>query len=238
MSLLASDILERVSTIALDESNVRWPLRELCGWLNDGQREIVVHKPSSLARNAPFTLAVGTLQEVPSQYLGLLRITRNLVSAADDAPRVGGRAVRVASREMLDGQVPDWHNPAMTPYRKDVRHYVVDEQDPLHFYVYPGNDGTGLVEAVFAGKPTDVTIAEGDDAEAIGSYALPLEFQDPYGNALIDYVLYRANSKDANFAGNAQRAAAHYAQFANLIGIKVRNDLAVSPNLAAQQRAS
>lgn len=237
MSTLASAVLDRARTIALDETSVRWPLVELCKWLNDGQREIVVHKPSALARNAPLNLAAGTLQIVPPIYLGLLRLTRNLTAVVGDV-RTGGRVVRVASREMLDAQNPDWHNPVALPYAKQVRHFVVDEQDPMHFYVYPGNDGTGIVEGIFAGNPDDVQIDVGADPEKLESYDKPLEFQDPYGNALIDYVLYRAYSKDSNFVGSGQRAAAHYAQFANLLDIKVRNDLAVSPNLAAQQRAS
>lgn len=238
MSVLASDILGRAGTICLDETNVRWPLVELCKWLNDGQREIVVHKPASLARNVPFALGEGTMQTVPAEHLGLLRIIRNLSSPVSAPVRIGGRTIRVVSREILDGQNPDWHNPDYVEYRADVRHYVVDEQDPMTFYVYPGNDGTGVIEVVFAGNPKDVKPLLAADPTKIEAYAVPLEFQDPYGNALLDYVLYRAYSKDAQFAGNAQRAAAHYTQFANLIGLKVQNDLAVSPNYAAQQKAS
>jgi hypothetical protein len=58
-----------------------------------------------------------------------------------------------------------------------------------------------------------------------GNISLP----DIYGNALGDYVLYRAYTKDSEYAGNAQRAVAHYTAFANALGIEIKGTLAVAP---------
>ena len=52
---------------------------------------------------------------------------------------------------------------------------------------------------------------------------------DIYGNALQDYILYRAYTKDSEYAGNAQRAVAHYTAFANSLGIEIKATLAVAP---------
>lgn len=238
MAVLASSIMDRAQRIILDETNVRWPLPELCMWINDAQREVVIQKPSALSMNAAMALEEGTFQKVPGQYLGLLRVVRNLRSAAADPVRIGGRAVRIVSREVLDTQTPDWHDPDAVAYRPEVKHYIYDEQDPLSFYVYPGNDGTGVIEAVFAGNPADIVVDTGADPAALESYEKPISLPDIYANAMLDFVLYRAYSKDAQFAGNAQRAALHYQQFANSLGIKVQIDAALSPNVPAQTKAS
>ena len=59
-----------------------------------------------------------------------------------------------------------------------------------------------------------------------GNISLP----DIYGNVLQDYILYRAYTKDSEYAGNAQRAQAHYAAFANALGIEIKATVAVAPN--------
>lgn len=52
---------------------------------------------------------------------------------------------------------------------------------------------------------------------------------DIYGNALHDYIMFRAYSKDSEYAGNAARAQAYYAVFANSLGIEVKATVAVAP---------
>ena len=43
-------------------------------------------------------------------------------------------------------------------------------------------------------------------------------------------MLYRAYTKDSEYAGNAARAQAHYAAFANALGIEIKATVAVGPN--------
>ncbi len=238
MTTLASELLDRAATIVLDETNVRWPLAELLKWLNDAQREVVLQKPSALSETVAIPLQAGTYQQLPQQYLSLLRINRNLSSAPGVTPRIGGRSLRVVSREVLDTQSPEWSNPTVTPYAREAKHYLFDEQDPMSFHVYPGNNGTGVVEAIVALNPQPITIATGADPLKLDSYAQPIALQDVYANAILDFMLYRAYAKDAQFAGNAQRAAMHYQQFANSLGIKVKVDMSISPNVQADTKAS
>lgn len=236
MALRARDIMERAQRLVLDETSVRWPLAELCMWVNDAQREVVLQKPSALSANVVISLAADTMQELPNTYLALLRVVRNVTVAGSPPVRTGGRAVRIVSREVMDSQSPDWHDPTKTTPAKVVKHYLFDEQDPLHFYVYPPNDGTGKVEAIVSAAPA--VIAATGDANALASYETVLALPDIYANAILDFVLYRSYAKDANFAGNAQRAALHYQQFANSLGMKVQIDAALSPNTSAQTKAS
>lgn len=232
--MLASDLFDRAQRIMLDETGVRWPLPELCMWLNDAQREVVLQKPNALSRTVVMQLEQGTYQALPGGYLKLLRVVRNIT--AETPFRQGGRAVRIVSREILDTQSPSWHDGSVTPFKRAVKHVCFDEQDQRAFYVYPGNDGTGAVELVVSVLPA-VVKATGDELE-IDSYRVPLDLPEVYTNALLDFILYRAYAKDAQFAGSAERAVLHYQQFANSLGMKVQLDAQLSPNNPAQVQAS
>ena len=80
---------------------------------------------------------------------------------------------------------------------------------------------------MYAALPTDLTEpADGALYTAVtGNISVP----DIYGNVVQDYVLFRAYSKDSTYAGNGNRAQAHYTMFANALGIEVKATMAVSP---------
>lgn len=227
MTVLASDIISRAQIIVQDTTGVRWPFSELLAWLNDGQREVAIYKPSATASNVALMLQQGTLQSLGDGGLQLLRVIRNLKTPVTE-PRIGTRATRVVDREILDSQHPSWHDPSVFAYTKEVKHFIFDETDPTHFYVFPGNDGTGAVEAVISRAPADVK-AVGDDT-TLDAYRQPITIPDIYANALVDYVLFRAYSKDADFATNADRSTQHYQLFAASIAAKAQNESSVNPN--------
>lgn len=211
--MLASVILTRAVDIIQDATNVRWPEAELLRWLSDGQREVVIHKPEANVTNTSLQLAAGnTKQSLPAAGLQLIDVVRNLGSNGTTP----GRAVRLVAREVLDAQRPDWHTEAGA---SAVKHFVFDARDPRTFYVYPQPLSAFYLEVIYSVAPADLTA---------GSSVLTLS--DIYANALLDYVLYRAYSKDAEYAGNANRAVAHYSAFANSIGIKTANDRSRGPS--------
>jgi hypothetical protein len=231
--MFAMDILDRAQRLIQDETNIRWPLVELLLWLNDAQREIVLQKPSALSANRVLDLQQGTWQRLPADALSLLRIVRNITAVAEGGLRTGGRAIRVVSRDILDSQQVDWHSGESVHFSTTVKHYVYDEEDTRSFYVFPGNNGTGKVEAVLSIEPAPLIIDIEDEAESLESYQIALSLPAIYANALTDYVCYRAYSKDATYTGNMQRAAAHYQQFANSLGIKANQEALNSPNVDA-----
>jgi hypothetical protein len=176
----------------------------LLGWLNDGEREVVLHKPNAYIKNVATPLTTGSKQTLPVDGVSLIDVPRN----------VNGPAVRVVSREILDAQTPGWHT--STPVLV-VKHYVYSPLDPKTFYVYPPSNGSSVVDLVYAAAPADI-------AEA----ALIL-VDDVYATALINYILYRAYSKDAEYAANAAQATAFYQQFMTLLGAKVTAEAITSP---------
>lgn len=229
MAVTAQQIMVSAGRILQDESAARWTLPELLSWLNEGVSAIVLALPDASSKTITMSLVAGTWQQLATQYLSLLRITRNISAAGP--PPVGGRAVRVTSRESLDTVNPNWHNPKCIKYTAEVRQFVYDGDDPLSFYVYPGNDGTGMIEAIVSELPA--AIAATGDINTIGSYAVAIGLKDTYQTPLLDFVLYRAFSKD-DTAGNAPISQQHYQAFATALGIKTKVASSVNPKAPAQ----
>lgn len=225
--MLASDITTRVARILSDTSNVRWTLPELLDWVSDGERMVVLFRPDANAVNEAVRLVGGTRQTLPPRGTRFLRAVRNM-GAGGTQP---GAAIREASRVPLDAEQPDWHT---TPTSAIVAHYVYDNIDPKHFYVYPCVAGSynvpsaTYIEIIYAANPIAVTTA-----------GQTLTLDDQYLNALVDWALYRAYTKDAAYAGNAQRAAAALGSFASQLDISLKNGFqaamaqAASPTPAA-----
>lgn len=219
MAILAQSIIRRAVETLQDTTSIRWPVNELVRYLNDGQREVVLYRPDSMVTNATLTCAAGTKQSLPANGAKLIEVIRN--AAATSAKK----SVRMVNREILDAQTPGWHNIAGSV---DILHFMYDPRDPKTFYVYPPATTSAQLDIVYAAYPTDIVEpADGALYTAVtGNISLP----DIYGNALLEYVLYRCFMKDSEYAGNVQRAQAHYAAFANTIGIEIKATVAVAPN--------
>lgn len=228
MPVQVSDVLSRAQKLIQDDTGIRWPLTELACWFNDGTREVAIHKPSASAKSVVLSLVRGTRQVIPAGALMLLRVIRNLKSGSNNSNRIGGRSVRVVNRDVLDTQHPDWHDEDVAPFASQVKHFVFDESDPTAFYVYPGNTGQGQIEALVSHSPEPVNTS----GSTLSAYNVSMPLPDVYANAVLDYVLYRAYSKDASFAENMERANLHYNAFASSLGIKLGNETGAGPTTA------
>lgn len=219
MAVTVASILSRVDATLQDTSNIRWPDTELILWVNDAQREIAFIKPDATATVATVTLAAGTKQSIPSGGNRLLDVTRNMSAASSGT---GGRAIRLVSRAALDSQNPSWHDPAVTGTAKHttvVKHYTYEDSNPRTFYVYPGVSGNAYVELTYSANPATVGTSD--------NIGVP----DIYATAIMNYVLYMAYMKEAEFAENSQRAGAHYQLFTSMLAGKGQLDATTSPNL-------
>lgn len=220
MSVTVQSVIDRVQTTLQDTTGVRWPVvSELVLWINDAQREIALLKPDASAKNETVTLVTGTKQTIPSGGNRLLRAVRNMSAASNGT---GKRSVRLVSREVLDAQTPDWHDPTVTgdaAHTSIIKHYIYDEANPRNFYVYPGVSGNAYVEIIYSANPT--TVAQNGN----------LDIPDLYANAVMNYVLYMAYMKDAEYAGNSQRAANHYQIFTTSVTGKGQVDALTTPNM-------
>ena len=219
-TITGANLLLRIEDTLQDTTNVRWSEAELLRYINDAQREIVNLRPDASADHANVQLATGTEQAIPDVGLRLIKVVRNMSAAGGSA--TGKRVIRIVDREILDSQEPDWHDPTVTgdaAHTTVVKHYVFDEDDPRKYYVYPGVSGNAFVEIVFSRSPTD-----------LANTSATLYVDDIYANAIIDFVLYRAYMKDAEFAGNQQRASSHYQLFVGSVTQGAQVQTIVSTN--------
>ena len=216
-TLTTTPVLSRVSTLLQDTTNIRWTKAELLNYLSDAQREVCFLKPDAHAKTATLTLTADTKQAIPADGVTLIDVVRNMTGTK--------RAPRAVTREILDAQIPGWHS--STP-AAEVQHFTFDPQNQKIFYVYPPNTGTGSLEIVYAASPVELT----DGAT--------LAIDDVWMPALVNYVMYRCYSKDAEYAANAQLAAAYYQAFTGQMGAKTaaetaldvaRNSAGTNPNV-------
>lgn len=221
----AQEVMVLAGRVLQDQSAIRWTLPELCDWINEAVKAIVLAKPAATSQTVTMELQAGTLQQLPDQYLSLIRLVRNV--SAVGPPRVGGRVIRVTDTDALDATNPDWHDPRRVKYAAEVRQFVFDDDDPLVYYVYPGNDGTGIVEGIVSILPTAVIATA--DPTLIGSYAVDVGLKDMYLPPLLDYVLYRAFSKD-DTASNPAGSQAHFQAFTFALGVQDKVSTTVNPN--------
>lgn len=204
-TILASAIIGKARILLQDAGAVRYTDPELLGWLNDGQREIAVLTTSggrpAYTRIANVSLVAGTKQSGPTDCVAMLDVMRNM-GASGTTP---GAALRKMNRRSMDAILPNWHSVAATAV---VQHYDVDPGSPTTFYVYPPADGTSKLEVMYAALTADVA--------AVGN-AITLD--DQYANSLLEYLLFRAFSKDNEFIGNAEQAMFHRRTFETSIGL-------------------
>ena len=226
MTVTVQSVIDRTQVVLQDTTGVRWPIvSELVFWINDAQREIALIKPDASAVNTTLALVAGTKQEIPSAGNRLLNVVRNMSAASSGT---GKRAVRLVDRAVLDSQTADWHDPTVTgsaAHTTVVKHFIYDETNPRNFYVYPGVAGNAYLEIIYSSNPATVTES--------GNLSIP----DIFANAILNYVLYMAYMKDAEFAANQQRAATHFQLFMGTVTGKAQIDVMSNPNADRSQIA-
>jgi hypothetical protein len=215
------DLISRAQTLLKDTTAVRWAAVELQNYLNDGYREIVNLRPDSNAQTGTFTCAAGYRQNITTGFANahaLLDVFSNKASTSNK------KHVSLVDRKSLDDQRPGWYNEQSSV---SVEKYLFDPRTPKQFLVYPPATTSAQLEIMYAIVPTPHTLTENQLMNSATSDVIKLD--DVYANALLDYILYRAYSKDAEQAGNAARAVAHYQAMATSIGVKTQSDQSSRP---------
>ena len=223
MTIPAKSIIRRVVETLQDPTSIRWPVPELVRYLNDGQREVKLHRPDTVRQTGDIALVAGSRQTLPAQSDKLIEIWHNKTSR---------RAVQMVDRRILDDQTPGWH---ALPAAADVLHYTYDARVPTEFFVYPPAAAGAVLVGAFSVNPTD--IPEPADGSTYDAVTGGIAIIDSLSNCLQDYILYRAYTKDSEYAGNVARAQAHYTMFANALGIEVKGTVGVMPSTLRKVQA-
>lgn len=215
------DVIRRVEHV-LQDSSIRWPRTELQNWLNESYLAITLLRPDANAKAGSFTCAAGTRQVLTAQFpsaLRLMDVTRNVATAS------AKKAIRMVARSVLDDQRPAWHSETGTV---DIQHFTYDPRQPKEFFVYPPATTAAQIEVVYADAPGAHALTE-EQLDPAGGGTEVIKLDDIYMSPIIDWVLYRAYSKDAEYGANEARASASYQAFNAAIGAKSQTDSAVSP---------
>lgn len=215
------DVIRRVEYV-LQDTNIRWPRLELQQWLNEAYLAIALMRPDASSASGTFTCAAGTRQVLTVGFptaLRLLDVTRNLAATSTK------KVVRMVNRAVLDDQRPGWHAEAETV---NIEHFMFDPRQPKEFFVYPPASNLAQLEVVYSSAPTAHTLTESDLDPDTGS-AEVINLDDVYLSPLVDWILYRAYSKDAEYGANEARAAAAYQSFIAVLSAKNQTDAAANP---------
>jgi hypothetical protein len=215
MTTTAQSIIQRAQDVLQDSAGTRWGAPELVRHLNDGQREITRLRPDQVAWTYPITLGAGHIHMLSSSYQALIDIPNNST----------GKKLRITKVDMLqlDAVEPGWRGRAQT---NEVKHFMHDLRDPRVFQVYPPVLNGTQVDAVVAEYPTDVGVPSGAAFTTVsGNISLP----DHWADALLNFVLFKAYSKDAEYGGNTQIAAGYLGLFNAAIGSQLQSTSTVAP---------
>lgn len=230
-TVLVKDVLWRVSDQLLDTNPqfTRWAQRTLVNHLNDAQRVIAKFLPHSCARVDAIKLVPGTKQSIAAipaarilngdggtavdlRGYRMLSLPRNM--GADGA--TPGAAIRDGDRKTLDVADPNWH----TRTAKSVSQVFYDPLTPKVFYVYPGVDPTTpmWVEMGWLPDPVDVPAGTiGTEYLLLGTDTTRLSVDDRNVDDVVNYMLARAELRDAEFAGSLQVASSYASSFVSSI---------------------
>lgn len=225
MTTKTSTILSRAATLLQDASNVRWTLLELFGYISDGQKEVCIHKPSAYTKVSSVLLVEGTKQTLPSDGLSLFDVVRNMGTGGSTP----GNAIRLTPRELMDVNSPGWHSSTASATAK---HYTYDSKNTKVYYVYPPQPAAsqGYVEIIYGAVPPDL-VAPGAYTVLSSYDAVLIDLDDIYANPLVDYVLFRAYSKDAEYAAAGGIAEKYLAAFIARVTGKTTAESSTDPNV-------
>ena len=194
-TVTVAQITTRCWNVLNDAGATRWLQPEMTDWINDAMREIVNVDPDANSKLANVTLAAGTKQVLPAGAIALGKLVRNM-GVGGATP---GEAPRPVAIKLMDLHRPTWHADTATLV---VKNYMPDPRTPRNFYVWPPMSGATVVECEYSTLPTPVV----NPSDSI-------TLDDFYVNAIVDYVLYRAFSKDIELLNSKTKAATHKAAF-------------------------
>lgn len=206
----ASEISFQAGVIAHDKDAARWLEAERVAFMNDAQRQIVLLLPNANSVTTDVMLAKGTQQQIPAGGIRLMRLVRNI--RQDGRP---GKAIVPTTRAALDNSLVDWHGEGAN----EVELYWYDpETSRKEFWVYPSPRRQIKVQMIYSKLPTEIGVPDDD-----------IGLDDHYAPAILDWLLYRMFSVDADYGGNGQRAQDHLKSFYQQIGLPEQAAMVVDP---------
>jgi len=203
MAFPAEKVAAGAYRVLNDKDRVRWKPEEITGWIDEAVHSLLKYVPNAGAETVIKKIVAGkTKHEFPEAYR-ILDVIRN----TDGQGKPNGPAVVYTTKEALDACRASWH----TDTGESIYHWVYDpEHDRKVFWVYPAPEDDAYVE---------MTIVREQDITSLGT---EIEMGIQWLQTLLNWVLFRAYAKNADFGGNSQTAMAYLNAFYTEVG---RSDL-------------
>lgn len=212
-----------------DSANYRWSDADLLIYCNAAQRQIVQFVPEANIIEALTTITADSdvRQTIPADGIKFIKVA----AAHDNTNTQRGPAITQIEFDTLDHAFPDWQYGRTewprTPNITDIHsglyfeHYMHDPREPLVYYLYPIPPTTGTIKIylVYCQLPADATALS--DTYALG---------DEYQNAAVEYIQYRALSKDGRYGGGKDLRLEMWNNFRRALGLKIEQEARVGPS--------
>jgi hypothetical protein len=220
MAIAVNTLIDNCEAILQDSTNVRWSAADLIIYLNYGQKEIVRLKPDAYVVKASTQLAAESYQSLPTGGIKLIDIPRYM---GTDGTTLGD-AIQLIDMKILNNRNPAWHEDTAAA---QPTYWMYDQNNPKNFWVYPKNTGTGYVDIVYNGVPTDAAV---DGNITLGDeYVVPLTY----------FILHMAYLRDADASpANADLAIAYQQAFLNSLGLADQKEAEEDPNAQPKESIS
>ena len=213
--ILVQSIIDRTTDLLVDKDRsadgARWSDDELIRWINDSRAAIVTRRPAACPKVTVVTLAEGSFQAVPDDGVQLLDVIRNMGTTGTTP----GRSIRRTDRQNIDDLDSYWHAGAS---KTEISQFSFDDRIPNNYFVYPPAKAGTKVQIAYSAIPAPVS-----------KLTDQLDLYDYFIEAVVNYVAYRAKSKDSEYA-NAAEAAAFYGAFNDALGAQAQSQSNTSPN--------
>lgn len=212
MATTAKQVIDSAVEVLHDDAGVRWPRADLLGYLNDGQREVLLYRPDASTALVNHTLAAGFLQTLPAQAIRLMDVKCN----------VSGRACKLAKRDSLDDQRPSWRT---DPSSATIKAWTYDERDPKRFEVWPPATAFASLRLLISVPPADVL-----------SESAAISLDDMYKGPLVSYIIHRAYLRDSEDAAMESLSQGMYSLMVQQLTGRTAAELSAKPEKAKTQR--
>ena len=188
------EVIERVSRDLVDLRFVRWSKDELIDFLNDAVAAVLIRRPD-LSRITTEISHTSNRVDLPADAYCLLSV--NFIDSI---------AAQYVNIEKLNHLYPRWRVTEGDPtcWTKNI-------DDQKSFWLYPAPKAAVQIEYSYS-KMSRVTEVD--------------EFPIPsiYEGLVVDFIMYRAFSKDAENASESGKASLHFQSFTVALGDKNSTD--------------
>ncbi|MCD9504524.1 hypothetical protein GLP37_20385 [Photobacterium phosphoreum] len=198
--IAVEQLLAQAAATLVDPSFVRWTKNELIDYLNDALSAVITRKPNAVIVRERIE-AVGNPIQLPDDTYSLLSIEQ-----------IGGVRGQFTPIESLDRFFPDWRTKQGEP-----KCWTKSADELTQFWLYPAPQELTHVDVQYS------KVLKAKEGESLAMSSV-------YTGILLDFILYRAFSKDAENASESQKAVTHYQAFNAALGDKNVTDSALQTN--------